>query len=85
MGEPLVQTPGTRCPSVNETLRMQCSRDIGHPGAHVNRAEIGRGLVGWHNADAPMPETRRLLAACRLAAASLLANITFRKPGGHKP
>jgi hypothetical protein len=49
-----VQSPGVRCPNINETLRMQCSRDLGHPDAHVSRAEMGPGLIAWHN-DAATP------------------------------
>jgi hypothetical protein len=36
--------PGVRCPVSDP---FWCSRDAGHPGAHVNRSATGKGMIGW--------------------------------------
>jgi hypothetical protein len=41
--------PGGRCSIYDGPGRkaLQCSRDAGHSGAHINRAEAGPGMIGW--------------------------------------
>lgn len=41
--------PGVRCSVYSHSGEgaFQCSRDEGHTGAHVNRAERGRGAIAW--------------------------------------